>query len=101
MHNLIVFPFYFFLALTLTALFSMFVRVLRIRVAIGTVVTIAVLSAMAAMVLILRSDAVSVDDLGAAPMLALAGASFVLAAIDRALKGILPHAIDDEMADAH
>ncbi|HYD46974.1 MAG TPA: hypothetical protein VEB21_01435 [Terriglobales bacterium] len=97
MHWLIVVPYYFFTALTLSALLILTARLLRLKVAVNTLVTGAVITALIGMILVLSSDAVSVADLTGRGILCLGIASFVLAGLDATLMKSLPHSIDHEL----
>lgn len=101
MHSLIVFPFYFFTALSLTALLVIGARLLRSKVAINTLVVISVLVSLVAVISLLASDALSVDDLKLVPMLVLMLVSFVLAGIDAILMKSIPLDLDEEMVTGH
>lgn len=101
MHYLIVFPYYFFTALTLSLLLSIVTRVLRLRIAIGTLVTTAVLVSLGGYIAALASDGISIEHFTGLPMLAVGLTSFLLAAVDTVLKRALPHAIDEELQAEH
>lgn len=98
MHYLILFPYYFFTALTLAIALSIITRTLRLKLSINAIMLTSVLVSLAGYMIMIASPQFSIDHFTGKPMAAIGVASFVLATLDTVLKRALPHAIDEELA---
>ncbi len=85
LHYLILIPYYFFGALTLTAAAILMSRLLGLRIAVAYLVGFGVLGTVAGLVVTLATYHVSIDDFRLLPLLLLAFASMVFATVDAAL----------------
>lgn len=96
-HYLILFPYYFFLALCLLPAFILLSRIARLKLEIHTLVGAAILVSISALVFLLNRGDVAIEHLGPFPMLGLAGISFLLAAVDAMLARFLPLPLDEQL----
>jgi len=99
LHSLIVIPYYFVSALAALPLLILGARLLRLKVAVNTLVGTAIALAVASIAVPLAADWVDVDAFTGRPLLALVLASLVLAGVDAALMKYLPLPLDDELRD--
>ncbi len=97
MHYLILIPYYFFGALTLTLLLIVTCRLVRRSMPIAVVVSAGVLGTVAGLFVTLSTYHISIDHFRFWPLLGLVAASFLLAAVDAALQRRRPLALDREI----
>ncbi|GIW43586.1 MAG: hypothetical protein KatS3mg077_0868 [Candidatus Binatia bacterium] len=86
LHYLILIPYYFFGALSLTAFLIVSCRLFALRVPIAYLVGASVIGTVAGLLIALATYHISIDHFGFLPLLALAASSFLFAAIDAALQ---------------
>jgi hypothetical protein len=96
-HYLILFPYYFFLALCLLPALILLSRIARLKLEIHVLVAVSILLSITSLVVLLSYEEVSIEHMGAFPMLGLAGSSFLLAAVDAALARFLPLPLDEQL----
>ncbi|MBI3783588.1 MAG: hypothetical protein HY270_09315 [Deltaproteobacteria bacterium] len=99
LHAFILFPYYFFGALTILLLSMIVSRVLRLGVSINVLVGIAIAAGILGLAIPLAADVFDLHQLGGKPMLVLAASTFVLAAVDAVLAKVLPLALDTELKE--
>jgi hypothetical protein len=99
LHGLIVVPYYFLGPLAALPLLMVLSRVLRLKVAINTLVGCAIGLSLASIVVPLAGKWVSVDAFTGRPLAVLMALSFLFTAIDAALAKALPLALDDELRE--
>jgi hypothetical protein len=97
MHWVILIPYYFFCALAVLPLLMIVSRLLRLTVAINTLVGAAIVLSLAGVIVPLALDWVDLSALTGRPMLLLGLLSFVFAAGDAALARRLPLPLDQEL----
>ncbi len=97
LHWLILFPYYFFGALCLLPALVILCRITRLKVEIHNLVGFAIFASTVGLVVTLLSQHVSINDLGARPMLILAGISFGLSLVDVLLSRLLPLPLDEQL----
>lgn len=96
-HWLILFPYYFFGALTSLLFLILAARLVRARLSSNALVLTAVLVGVVATLLPLVAGWVRLSDYGVVNLFLLAGSSFVLALLDASLQPRLPIALDAEL----
>ena len=99
LHALILFPYYFFGALTTLLVLMILSRVLRLGVSINVLVGIAIVVGVLGLAIPLAADLFDLHDLGGKPMLVLAASTFILAGVDVLLAKALPLRLDDELKE--
>jgi hypothetical protein len=99
MHWMILVPYYFFGALVALPFLMIVSRVLRLHVAINTLVGTAIVLSLLGIVVPLMCDWVDLASFTSRPMLVLGVLSFLLAACDAALVKRLPLPLDSELQD--
>jgi len=99
LHFLIVVPYYFFGALTSLFVLMIISRVLRLSVSINVLVGMAIVIGVFSLIIPLATDMFDLAHLSLKPMLVLATASFLLAAVDVLLRKVLPVRLDDELRE--
>jgi len=97
-HALVVVPFYFFGALATFFVLTLISRVLRVKVGANTIATTAVVLGVFAVGIPLMLDWIDLAHLGGRRMLILGCTTFVLAALDTLLQGVLPLPVDGELS---
>jgi RsiW-degrading membrane proteinase PrsW (M82 family) len=97
LHYLILVPYYFFGALTLTLAIILACRLTRRSLAINAVVSASVLGTIASLFVVLSTYHVSIEHFRLLPLLGLLAVSFLLAGIDAVLRKRLPLALDREI----
>jgi hypothetical protein len=97
LHWLILIPYYFFLALTVSLLLVLLARFSRVRVPANYLVSAAVLLAIGAVALPLVTGRATLADYTARGFVVLAAASFLLATLDTILASVLPLPLDQEL----
>jgi len=99
LHGLIVVPYYFVAPLAALPLLMVVSRLLRLRVAINTLVGGAIVLSLLSIIVPLSCKWVSLDAFTGRPLAALVVLSFVLTACDAALAKRLPLPLDDELRE--
>ena len=99
LHWLILFPYYFFTALSLYLLFALVCRIVRADAAANTLAITAVLCSLAATAAPLLMGLSSLADYSWQGLVVLLLVSSSLAAVDALLKGGLPLRLDKELED--
>lgn len=97
LHYLILIPYYFFGALTLTAAVILVSRLLGLRIAAASAVGFGVLGTVAGLCVTLATYHVSIDNFRLVPLLFLALVSIVLAVADALLARYRPLPLDKEL----
>jgi hypothetical protein len=98
-HWFVVVPFYFFAAILTFLVLALLCRLLRLQIGANALAITAVILAVAVVAVPLAAHWVVLAQLTARPMLALAAATFVLAALDTLLQPLLPLPVDRELSD--
>lgn len=98
-HWLILFPYYFFTALSFLLLSIVVARVLRLKVGVNPLVMTSVVVSLALIAVPLILDWANLHDYEGRMMLAIGLGSFVLAGLDVLLEQWLPLPLDGELAD--
>ncbi len=98
LHYLILIPYYFFGALTLTACLLPVCRLLSLRLPIAYLVGTGVLGTVGGLIATLATHHVSIEHFGFVPLLILLAASYLLATVDAALARWRKLPLDDELA---
>ena len=98
-HWLILVPYYFLAALATLPLLMVISRVLRLKVAINTLVGGAIVLSLASIIIPLACDWVDLVAFTGRPLVVLVGLSFGFAALDVALAKVLPLQFDDELRE--
>jgi hypothetical protein len=96
-HWMIVVPYYVFLSLTLLPLLMLLTRMVRAKVSLGTLATVAFVLAVAGVALPLLADWIDLAHLTGTPLLGLVVASFALVALDGVLARRWRLPLDDEL----
>ena len=99
MHGLIVVPYYFLGPLAGLPFLMLLSRLLRLKVAINTLVGGAIVLSLVSIIVPLACGWVSVDAFTGRPLAVLMGLSFVFTALDAALAKVLPLRLDDELRE--
>jgi hypothetical protein len=97
LHWLILFPYYFFGALSLLLLMMVVARLLRLQVKVNALVMIAVIVSIVSVALPLIAGWAEIGDYSGRMLLLIGVDSFILAAIDAALESRLPLPLDQEL----
>lgn len=97
LHYLILVPYYFFGAITLTLAIIVLCRLVRLTLPVSVVVSIGVLGTVAGLFVTLSTYHVSIDDFRFLPLLAIFVVSLLLAGVDHALRQRLPLPLDKEI----
>lgn len=98
LHYLILIPYYFFGALTLTAFLVVTCRLLALPVPIAYVVGGGVLGTVIGLILTLATYHISIEHFGLVPLLVLFASSLVLATVDAILQRWRKIPLDDELS---
>lgn len=98
LHWLILFPYYFFLALAYLSVLMVIARLARIKASINTFVGISIVVSLIDLIVLFAFDFVTIDDFRFLPLLAIFAVSLVFAALDHLLQGRLPLPLDEELA---
>lgn len=98
MRWLLLIPFYVFTAIGVFLVLSMLCRVLRLKLSANALAVTAVISGVLFVMLPLI-EGITLADYTGMRLLALAGVTFVLAALDTLLEPLLPLPIDRELAE--
>lgn len=102
LHWLILFPYYFFGALTLLGVLLLVARLTRLEIAINTLVTTAIAVSLVALVVPFVFGWVGIASFTGLGVAMLLVASFAVAAVDALLYRSLPLPLDEElMAEDH
>lgn len=96
---LVLFPFYFFSALTVFLALTLLARLARLKIGANQIATTAVILALGVVVVPLALDHFDVHDYSGRRMMVLAGVSLVLALIDTILQAYLPLPLDRDLAE--
>lgn len=99
LHYLILVPYYFFGALTLTVLLVVFCRLFSLRVPIAYLVGGGVLGTVAGLAIALATYHISIEHFGFVPLLLLFAASLLLTTLDATLQRWRKLPLDDELAN--
>ena len=99
LHALIVVPYYFVGPLAALPLLMVVSRLLRLKVAINTLVGGAIVLSLAAIILPLMCKWVSLEAFTGRPLAVLVLLSFVFTTLDAALARVLPLPLDDELRE--
>ena len=99
LHGLIVVPYYFVAPLAALPLLMAVSRLLRLRVAINTLVGSAIVLSLLSIIVPLFFKWVSLDAFTGRPLAGLVVLSFVFTACDAALAKVLPLPLDDELRE--
>ncbi len=99
LHWLILFPYYFFTALSLYLVFSLVCRLLRAEVSANPLAMSAVIVSLVLTALPLISGAARIADYGWRGLVALLLVSLTLATVDAVLKSSLALPLDRELED--
>lgn len=97
LHWLILFPYYFFGALSLLLLMMVVARLLRLKVKVNALVMTAVLVSLVAVALPLITGWAGIEDYSGRLLFLVGVDSFLLAAVDVALESRLPLPLDKEL----
>jgi len=98
LHWLILFPYYFFIALAYLGVLMVVSRLLRIKTSINTLIGISIAVSVIDLVVVFAFDFVEIGDFRFWPLLAIFAVSLVCATLDNLLQGKLPLPLDDELA---
>jgi hypothetical protein len=102
LHWLILFPYYFFGALTLLGVFLLFARLMRARVSINALVIAAIVLPVIAMAIPLLLGWVGIASFTGLGVAVLLLTSFIFAAIDAIVCRSFPLPLDEELeAEGH
>ena len=99
LHGLILVPYYFVAALASLPLLMVLSRLLRLRIAINTLVGGAIGLSLVSIVLPLACHWAGLDAFTGRPLALLVVLSLVFAALDAALAKVLPLPLDDELRE--
>jgi len=99
LHSLIVVPYYFVAPLAFLPLLMVVSRLLRLKVAINTLVASAIVLSLLSIIAPLFFKWVSLDAFTGRPLAGLVLASIVFTACDAALAKTLPLPLDDELSE--
>jgi len=99
LHWLVLFPYYFFTALTLFLAFSIVCRLTGIRISANPLATGAIVTGLIATALPLVSGYAQLGGYSWPPLVILLVVSLVLATVDTFLKSSLPLPLDEELED--
>lgn len=97
LHWLILFPYYFFGALTLLGVLLLIARLTRLEIAINTLVTTAMVVSLVTLIVPLVFGWVGIGSFTGLGVAMVLVASFVVAAIDAFLYRSLPLPLDEEL----
>lgn len=98
-HGLIVVPYYFVAPLASLPLLMVISRLLRLKVAINTLVGSAIVLSLVSIIVPLICKWVSLEAFTGRPLAILVVLSFVFTALDAALARVLPLPLDDELRE--
>ena len=99
LHGLIVVPYYFVAPLASLPLLMVISRLLRLQVAINTLVGSAIVLSLVSIIVPLICKWVSLEAFTGRPLAVLVLLSFVFTALDAALARVLPLPLDDELRE--
>jgi hypothetical protein len=97
LHWLILFPYYFFGALSLLLLMMVVARLLRLKVKVNALVMIAIIVSLVTVAFPLIVGWADIGDYSGRILLLIGVDSFILAAVDAALESRLPLPLDQEL----
>ena len=99
MHWMVVIPFYFFAAIGTFLVLALAARILRLAVGANALAIAAVVLGVAVVAVPLAADWIDLAHLGGRRLLALAAATFVLAALNTLLQSRLPLPADRDLSE--
>jgi hypothetical protein len=99
LHGLVVVPFYFFSAVLTFLVLALASRLVRLQVGANALAIAAVILAVGVVAVPLALDWIDLPHLNGRRLLALAAATFVLAALDTLLQPFLPVPADRDLSE--